>query len=239
MFARTAGERRFTNSVADTMGQVSERWWAQERREIALQNHVGAVALPWCLRTHALTPAAAFCLHKILRPEERRWLGARWETRPALPVPGAHEPAPGQADRQLCNLALAGANEHRYRQDLFFLLEHIRLQISSCSALTESRYRQLTLLCQPAAIPLGKTLMQQQHPALQPVSGSSGISVPCFKHTKPGARGTLTCKLLLFFYYSLGKEKETSIRQGFPFLENSKAGVSGPNPRKLCKIPSF
>ena len=60
--------------------------------------------------------------------------------RPALPVPAARKLALGQADRQRCNLAPAGANEHRYGQDLFFLLEHIRLQISGCSAHTESRY---------------------------------------------------------------------------------------------------
>lgn len=79
------------------------------------------------------TPPAALRLHKILQPKQRRWLGARWETRPARDPMSRPR---GQADRQSFNLAPAGANERRYGHDLFFLLEHIRLRISGCSART-------------------------------------------------------------------------------------------------------
>lgn len=97
------------------------------------------------------------------------------------------EPASQRRD-----LAPAGASEHRYGQDLFFLLKHIRLQISGGSARREPRYHQMTLLCQPTAIPRSK-----QHPALQAAPGSSGINVLRSKQINPGAGGTLTRKLFV------------------------------------------
>lgn len=193
MFARRAGEQRLANSAADAMGQVSERRRARERAHCQTTQ-----GLPLCpgafTRKHCPPPSCTLLARgPLTQGATLTWSQARNAASAAV-VPEAHEPAPGPADRQCCNLAPVGANEHRYGQDLFFLLEHIRLQISGCSAHTESRYHQLTLLCQPGAGPPGKTPPQQQHPALQPVSAASGISVLRFKHINPGARGTLTYK---------------------------------------------
>lgn len=131
------------------------------RAEIALRNHARAVAAPRSL--HTVPPG---CTGLAQEPPTR---GATLPGRCSCPEPTSRR----------CDLAPAGASEHRYGQDLFFLLKHIRLQISCSSAHREPRYHQMTLPCQPTAIPRGK-----QHPALQPAPGSSGVS-PAPQADKP------------------------------------------------------
>lgn len=133
---------------------------------------------PWQSEPSRAVPVPARSAAPLRCPQ--RWCRDLGEQR-AAPSPhckpglGLH-PSPARTPRLLglaqeprarqwrCASAPAGAGEHRYGQDLFFLLKHIRLQISGGSARREPGYHHWVFPASPQPSPeANNTQFSSQH----------------------------------------------------------------------------